>query len=303
MKRVAFVAVFALAVTALVSCAPASDNPSGNASDSATVVNIVASTNVYGSIAEAVAGPHATVTSIIDSPAQDPHAFEAGARVQLELSRADVVISNGGGYDDFVDTLMAGAANSGVQHISAVEASGFTAEQISQNEHVWYDLNTATTIATMLADALARIDPPHATEYHANAQKFSSSVSDLSERVAAIAREFGESTVMVTEPVPLYLLAAAGLTDVTPHELSKTIENGNGVPPAVMNASLTLLRSGNVSLFVYNEQTEGPETAQLLSAATKQGVPSLAVTETIPDALSYLAWMSANIQAIEKALQ
>lgn len=294
MKKVALAVGFALASASLVSCATTSDSADG--------INIVASTNVYGSIAEAVAGSHATVTSIIDSPAQDPHSYEAGARVQLELSRADVIIANGGGYDDFIDILLAGAGNTGAQVISAVEASGFTAEQISENEHVWYDLTTATTIAETLADALAKIDPPHEADYYANAKKFRSSASVLSERVAGIASDHGTSTVVVTEPVPVYLLTAAGLTNVTPMALSTAIENGNGVPPAVMSAALTLLRGGSVSLFVYNEQTEGPETAQLLAEATKYDIPSFAVTETIPHGLNYLEWMTVNIQTIEEAL-
>lgn len=262
----------------------------------------MASTNVYGSIAEAVAGTNATVTSIIDSPAQDPHSFEASARVQLELSRADVVITNGGGYDDFVDTLLSGAGNTQVEVITAVEVSGFSDEQISENEHVWYDLDTAETIAVTLGETLSRIDPAHATEYQTNVQEFASAVSALRERVSAIATDHDGLTVMVTEPVPLYLLAAAGLTDLTPHEFGTAIENGNGVPPAVMNAALNLLGSGDVSLLVYNEQTEGPETKQLLSAATQYDIPSFGVTETIPDGLSYLDWMANNIRSIDEAL-
>ncbi|HEY6646112.1 MAG TPA: zinc ABC transporter substrate-binding protein, partial [Mycobacterium sp.] len=38
--------------------------------------SIVASTNVWGSVASAVTGDHASVKSIIDSPAEDPHSFE-----------------------------------------------------------------------------------------------------------------------------------------------------------------------------------------------------------------------------------
>lgn len=295
MKRIALALIFAFATATLVSCASSSEPPSG--------VNIVASTNVYGSIAEAVAGPHANVTSIIDNPSQDPHSFEAGPRVQLELSRADVVIVNGGGYDDFVDTLLSGAANTRAQVITAVDVSGFSTDAIAGNEHVWYDLDTASGIADALSEALSRIDPEHAPEYRANADNFHTDVAALKERLADIADSDAQRTVMVTEPVPLYLLAAAGLTDVTPPELRTAIENGNGVPPAVMNAALKLLSGDDVSLFVYNEQTEGPETQQLLTAAAANGIPAVGVTETIPDGLSYLEWMANNIRSLEEVLQ
>lgn len=295
MKRLALPLILALATASLVSCAPASD--------STKPLSIVASTNVYGSIAEAIAGKHATVMSIIDNPAQDPHSFEAGARVQLELSRADVIISNGGGYDDFMDTLLAGSVNTSADVIVAVQASGLTKAQIATNEHVWYDLDAAKAIAVTLGDALMRRDPVHASDYEANLQQFTASVSTLEERVAAIAHGHSGRTVMVTEPVPLYLLEAAGLVNLTPTELSTAIENGNGVPPAVLNAALKLLASGKISLFVFNAQTSGPETEQLRAAAIQHTIPVIPVTETLPDGLSYLSWMAANIKAVEEALK
>lgn len=294
MKRVALPIALALATASLVSCAPTSEPTPG--------VIIVASTNVYGSIAEAVAGSNAAVTSIIDSPAQDPHSYEAGARVQLELSRADVVIANGGGYDDFMNTLLAGSGNTTVHVITAVDASGLSEAQIAANEHVWYDVNTVKNVAVTLGETLSALDPANAGEYQANVHSFTSSLSSLSDRVAAIADSHHGSSVMVTEPVPLYLLSQAGFTNVTPGELSTAIENGNGVPPTVMHAALALLSTGEVSLLVFNDQTAGPETTQLRTAAERNGVPSFAVTETIPDDLSYLEWMSTNVSEIEEAL-
>ena len=67
---------------------------------------MVASTNVYGDIVKAIGGPAVSVISIIDSPDKDPHEYEADARTQLALSKAQLVVENGCGYDDFVDTML-----------------------------------------------------------------------------------------------------------------------------------------------------------------------------------------------------
>lgn len=265
-------------------------------------LSIVASTNVYGSIAEAIAADHADVTSIIDSPAQDPHSFEASARVQLELSRADVVLDNGGGYDDFVGQLLAGTGNDAAVVISAVEVSGLTSDQVAANEHVWYDLDAVNRVATALADALERIDPAHASEYRGNLAQFEASIAELKSQVSTLADHHAGEAVLVTEPVPLYLLESAGFVNATPVELSTAIENGNGVPPAVLDRALTLLEGKSVSLFVYNEQTAGPETTQLRAAAKRAGVPAVGVTETIPDGRDYVEWMGSIIRTIGEAL-
>src|SRR5689334_15091366 len=69
-------------------------------------LRVVASTDVWGDVASAVAGRHAQVTSVITDPSADPHEYEASARTRLAVSRADAVIENGGGYDDFMSRLV-----------------------------------------------------------------------------------------------------------------------------------------------------------------------------------------------------
>lgn len=281
-------------MTTLVACT--------DSSPAADEVDIVAVTDVYGSIASAVAGSHATVTSIINSPSQDPHEFEASARNQLALSRADIVITNGGGYDDFMDTLLAGARNPDAKILSAVDLSPRSGADIEANEHVWYDLDTVEEVATALAETLAIVDPPHASDYRDNAAHFTESLAGLRQRAETIAAAHAGESVLVTEPVPLYLLEAAGLSNITPVAFSTAIEDGQGVSPVVMKNVLDLLATGDIALLVYNEQTEGPETAQLVLAAEKYGIAAIPVTETLPEGVDYLSWMDDTLTAIESAL-
>src|SRR5690242_16756910 len=60
-------------------------------------VTVVASTDVWGSVASAVAGRHATVKSIETGPAADPHSFEATPVDVAAITDASLVIYNGGG--------------------------------------------------------------------------------------------------------------------------------------------------------------------------------------------------------------
>src|SRR3954468_22454305 len=69
-------------------------------------VRVVASTDVYGDLVATIGGDRVEVTSVIDDPSADPHSYEANVRTQLAVSRADLVVENGGGYDDFMRTLL-----------------------------------------------------------------------------------------------------------------------------------------------------------------------------------------------------
>ena len=57
-----------------------------------------------------------------------------------------------------------------------------------------------------------------------------------------------------------------------------------------------------VRLLAYNEQTSGPETQAVLTAARADHVPVVPVTETLPNGQDYLSWMRGNLTAIRAAL-
>jgi zinc/manganese transport system substrate-binding protein len=286
----------ALVSAALTGCAaPASKDAAG--------IQVVAATSVYGDIARAIGGDAVSVTSLISDAAQDPHSFEASAQAQLALSHADVVIQNGGGYDDFVGTLLKGSDNADATVLDAVALSGLDASADDFNEHVWYDLPAMGHVADELGAVFSRLDPKHTAQFTENVADFDRSIAELQAKSATVKEHHAGEGVAVTEPVPLYLLAACGLVDETPAAFSRAVEEGTGVAPALMHTTLQLLQGERVRLLVYNEQTSGPETEQLIAAAKASGTPAVPVTETLPPGTSYLGWMGDNLDAVTAALE
>ena len=108
--------------------------------------------------------------------------------------------------------------------------------------------------------------------------------------------------VAITEPVPLYMLTAAGLVNKTPPAFSEAIESDSDAPASVVAQTLALFSSKQVKALVYNEQTTGPQTQLVLAAAKKNGIAVVPVTETLPADTDYLSWMTANLAAIGKAV-
>jgi zinc/manganese transport system substrate-binding protein len=279
----------------------AAGSAAGGEADPSGQVQVLASTNVWGDVAQQVGGEHVAVTSIITDPSADPHSFQSSARNQLAVSKAGLIIENGGGYDDFMAPMLA-SAGTDAPVITAVDVSGIAPTNGELNEHVWYDLPTVSKVADEIAARLATIDPANASTYQANAAAFDTSVGGLSTQVAAIKATHDGAPVAITEAVPVYLLEAAGLKNVTPAEFSEAIENETDVPAAVMDQTLKLFSGQQVKVLVYNEQTSGPQTDQVVDAAKTNGVPAVPVTETLPDGQDYVSWMQANIQALGQAL-
>jgi zinc/manganese transport system substrate-binding protein len=294
--------VLAAALTASLALAACGGSGSTSAASDDTGLSVVASTNVYGSIAEAVLGDEGTVTSIIDDPSADPHSYEANTRTQLELSKADVVIENGGGYDDFVDTMLKAADTKAVV-LNAVDISGRTAPTGGElNEHVWYDVETVRKVAQALETELARAAPDDASTFTANLKSFEGGLDTLEQKIQADKAGTDGRPVAITEPVPGYLLEALGAKNVTPVEFSEAIEEETDVPVDVLQETLSLFTQHQVRALVYNEQTTGPQTEQVLKAAKDNGIAVVPVTETLPEGKDYTTWMTANVDAIATAL-
>ncbi|MDQ0718096.1 zinc/manganese transport system substrate-binding protein [Streptomyces luteogriseus] len=298
-RRLALLTSASLAL--LAGCGSSSDSADGKSTPAR--VAVVASTNVYGDIARRIGGDRVDVTSVISDPDQDPHSYEADPQNQLALSKAKVVIENGGGYDDFVDHMLKSGHNDSAQVINAVDVSGRTAPKGGElNEHVWYDFPTVAKVADRISTALAEADPGDAAAFEKNTTAFKAKLAPLEAEEAQIKKAHGGDGVAITEPVPLYMIEASGLVNRTPAEFSEAIEEGDDVSPRVLQESLALFSGKKVKALVYNEQTSGPQTEKAEAAAKAAGIPVVPVTETLPKGKDYLGWMTANLDALASAL-
>jgi zinc/manganese transport system substrate-binding protein len=316
-------AAAALALLTLAGCGAGDTAAPATGRDGDARLSVVTSTNVYGSIAEAVGGDRVSVESLITDPAADPHSYESTPSDAAKVSRAAIVVFNGGGYDDWMPQLVE-STGGGHSVIDVAELSGLApAEEADEhagespdehaaheeaghgelNEHFWYHLPTVQKIATRLAADLGAADAAHAAEYTANAEKFNGEVAALLTESQAVAAAHSGARVAITEPLPVYLIEAAGLTDVTPEEFAEAVEEDIDPPAAVLQETLALFAGNPVEALILNAQTQTPTTDQVRQAARTAGVPVVEVTETLPaNETDYLTWMGAQIDALAGAL-
>jgi zinc/manganese transport system substrate-binding protein len=285
------------------------------------VIDVVASTNVYGDIAAVIGGDRVKVTSIITKTSQDPHSYEATAQDRLLVSKAELVIENGGGYDTFLHKMADESNTPHANVVTAVDVAGLAPQEAPAgsspaasesadghvhaefNEHVWYSMDAMDKLADSLAARLGELEPGSAALFTSNAATFKTGVDGLAGKLAALKANGSGAPVAVTEPVPLYLLEAAGLENRTPADYTAAIEEGSDVPPAVLKAAIELAGSKDIRFLAYNEQTEGPQTEALKKAAESAGVPVIDFSETLPEGKTYLQWMTDNVQNVSKVLE
>ncbi|MFD9552419.1 metal ABC transporter solute-binding protein, Zn/Mn family [Nocardia salmonicida] len=269
----------------------------GTSSTDSDTPQIVASTNVWGSVATAVAGPDAQVTSIISDPAADPHSFETSATDTAKISDADLVVFNGGHYDEFIEKAISGKDK------RTVEAFEQRPNKGDDNEHVWYDVSTVAAVADRIAAELGEVDAVHASAYTERAVAFKNQLIGVSTITGTIATQTPNAPVAQSEPLAHYLLQAATAQDKTPRDFQEAIEQETDPAPAAVAATRDLITAKQVKALIYNTQTEDKITQDLRATAQSAGIAVVEVTETLPAGMDYIQWQTANAKALAAALR
>ncbi|ORW72461.1 metal ABC transporter solute-binding protein, Zn/Mn family [Mycobacterium saskatchewanense] len=263
---------------------------------------VVASTDVWGSVARAITGRHVPVKSILGGARVDPHSYQATPSDAAAITDAALVVYNGGGYDPWVDQVLARHRS-----VTSVDAYSFVADSRSgsqpPNEHVFYDLNVAKSVASAIADRMVAIDPANAGDYRANAADFCRGADAVAISEHAIASAYPDTGVIATESDGYYLLAASGLVNRTPPAFAAANENETDPSPSDMASVLDLVDHRQVSAVLVNPQTSTAAISGLEDAARRAGVPVTDVTETLPDGSDYLSWQRKTVDQLLAALR
>ncbi|MEV5720310.1 zinc ABC transporter substrate-binding protein [Amycolatopsis mediterranei] len=298
--RSVLAAASALSVFALAACSGGGTSADGGGAQAGGdgKVKVVASTDVWGSVAGAVGGENVEVKSIIHDPSADPHSYETTADDALAAKGAQLLLSNGGGYDEFFGKLteQAGSAKKLVAY--DIAATG------DENEHVWYDLPGVGKVADQLAAQLGELKPAAKQRFADNATAFKAKVDALEKQLEELGTTHPGTKVVVTEPVAHYLLASAKITDATPKAFSDAVENDTDVPADAVSAYKQLIATKQVKALINNAQTVTPLTQDVVGQAKAAGIGVVDVTETLPQGVTdYIGWMTGEVAALAGALK
>jgi zinc/manganese transport system substrate-binding protein len=298
--RVLTTARVALTAAALLAAASAAGCGTGLAPDPGRIAAVGAE-NEYANVISQIGGQYVSVTAIMSNPNTDPHTFEASQQVSSEVSAAQLVVQNGVGYDTFMNTIEAASPSSSRKVIDVQALLGLP--DSTPNPHLWYAPTTMPAVAREIAKDLGTLAPAHAAYFNAQVATFDSSLDTWTGDIAALKASYAGARVAVTEPVPDYMLQAAGLDDLTPWPFQADIMNG--VDPSAQDLSLEqgFFTQHTARLFFYNQQVTDSLTDSLLALAQQNGIPVVGVYETMPTpGYDYQTWMTAEVTAAQRAL-
>jgi zinc/manganese transport system substrate-binding protein len=297
------IAVLAISAINLSGCA-ASNEPTPTASADGKL-HVVASISNWADIAHEIGGDLIDVTALVSDSNKDPHSYEATPRDQLAINKADLVVVNGSGYDDFASKLVASSPTP-TKLFDISKQTKLTellnVDSASVNPHIWFNFSVTTKAAELLAAKFGELDPAHAEIYKGNFIAFGSKMATLGSTASALKIVTKGYKFLAPEPIANYLLAEVGFTDLTPKSLAAAVENEADIPPAAMQEALDLIKNHKIDYIVLNKQTSNAQIEKLVAAALEAEVRAVAFAELLPANTTYIAWMTANLKTLNPGM-
>lgn len=285
-KITKFISIIGLVgLLALVTTACANKKEAASQSDK---ISIITTTNVYSDIAKNIVGKYGTATAIIDKSSVDPHDFDPTTADAKKLTKANIIVANGLGYDSWMNKLA-----KSVNKKPVLVGEDLMGLKNGDNPHIWYNLNMPTKYVDYLVKRLSKLDKKHAAYFKANGKKYLAKVDKIKKLVKT--DKSNKKPVFVSEPVFDYALKEAGYK-IGDKEFEEAIENGTDPSPRMINKMNTDIKEKKIAFFVNNTQASSSTVKSFVKLAKKNGVPVLNVRETIPNHTTYLTWMKENYQ-------
>jgi zinc/manganese transport system substrate-binding protein len=322
-RALAVSALATLSAAALVGCST-EDGAATAATQSGEGLTVVASTSIWGDVAEAVLGEDADVSAIVEDSSIDPHSFEPSAADIARAMDADFAVVGGGGYDAWIYEPLGDAAtivhalpliahehghdHGDEEHDHAEHDHDHAHDEdahadhdhsteltsVDGNEHIWYDVDAVTVVAEDIAAQAAELNP----ETTADASGVVAEMDALRERLAAL----GEANVAQTETIGDYLIDDSALTDITPASYRQAALNHADPAASDLAEFLEVIESGELDVLIYNPQTATDLATRIREAAEDAGIQVVEIGEVPPEGTDFLDYFHEIVDELEGAV-
>ena len=256
----------------------------------------------------------------------DLHSFNPSAKDIATIANADVVVYVGRESDQWVAKALAATPKAGRVALNLMELLGDRvkeeevvegmehehaeeAEEVENDEHVWLSLKNAEILVRQLAEAVAKLDTAHATEYHMNAALYIAKVSALDAQYRATVESAERKVILVGDRFPFrylvddyglkYYAAFVGCSAESEASFETVAFLANKMDSLSLPAILTIDGGdGKIAQAVLTASKKSKD-APVLTLNSMQSVTE----EQINSGVDYLSMMQDNLEVLKKVLK
>ncbi len=278
MRRTRLTWILAVLVAAVA--LPVAAACGGDDDDGSDGIRVVATTTQIGALTREVAGDDVRLTVLLQAGA-DAHDFEPSPRDVVTINRADLVLMNGIGLDEWLEGVIEGAGGqdkivvvtdgievfAGAEHEDEDQDEGNGHSHDEGDPHVWHDPANVRVMVRNIVAALSAADSGNAATYEANGAAYEARLDEVDAEIRALIDEIpvGERKLVTNHDAFGYFIRAYGLEFVG--AVIPSVGSG-GQPSAQALAELSdLIRSEGVRA-IFSEAEVDPNVARQLANDT-----------------------------------
>lgn len=269
---------------------------------------VIATFSILGDLAHHVGGDLVELKTLVGS-GSDVHEFEPSPSDALSIRNADVIIENGLGLESWLNRLYASSGSRARRVEASLGVPGHTHNangNVESDPHVWQDVHNAISMTLTIRDALADVDPAHASAYQSNAASYIVQLQTLDRDILTEVNRLPiASRKLVTSHDALgYFAARYGFEIIG--SLLGTVAMASGDPSAKEFAQLVRdIKAAGVKAVFVESVTNKDAMDRLAQEAGVVVGPELytdSLGESGSDGATYISAMRHNAHAIVSAL-
>ena len=257
-----------------------------------------------------VAGDRVEVQSLIPSGV-DPHSFELTPQDVAKLEKADVLVLNGGGLEQFLEPVL---SQKTATQLVIIASKGLTSRPVNSSDalaengdpHYWLNPVNVKQYVENIRVGLTFIDPNGAVAYAENARKYNQKLDELDSWIAQEVRQVPpERRLLVTNHESFgYYADQYGFTVVG--AVLSSVSSGSSPSAREMSALIEQIKQAGAPA-IFLEMDANPELADQIAAESNAKVITNLYTHSLSPAdgpaATYLDMMRYNTTLIVEALR
>ncbi|TFG83667.1 MAG: ABC transporter substrate-binding protein [Erysipelotrichales bacterium] len=258
-------------------------------------LQVIVSVYVLEEFAQRIGGDLIDVVNLVP-PGIEPHDFELSAQDRIKLQNADVLLSIGVGFENWLDEVA-----KKLDHTLVVKTGEGIASD-PQDPHVWLDPLLAKAMAMKIRDALIQVDPQNKTTYNANARSLVSELSALDALYRTTLTHRVRDVFISSHNAFSYLAKAYGLRQEAIAGANPELD----VSALRVKEVINLINKEHIPV-IFTEAFLDPKIAEAIAKETSARVMTLVPIENLSsqernEGENYFSLMKKNLYALVAAL-
>jgi ABC-type Zn uptake system ZnuABC Zn-binding protein ZnuA len=206
--------LLALTVAVVLAGCGGSSNNDGSPAGSSRDLNVVATTTPVQDFVRIIGGDRVEVTGLL-KPNVDAHDYEPSPADLQAIAKADLLVINGVGLEEWLEDTVNSAGFQGVTvdtstGVRIIQGQGATDEH-GDNPHIWHNPQNAKLMSANIERALAAADPADAGFFKANLDTYAAQLDALDADIARQINGLANKKLVTNHDAFAYYIQRYGL--------------------------------------------------------------------------------------------